>query len=229
MAAFLLAIAFTLAFSRASAAKSPLPPSSSANNTSILARSGSLRRLSSNSALARAAAASSPLVVLAPRLDALPFFDADREVPLPPPVAALRAAAFAARGFFFATPEYNGATSAVLKNAIDWLSRAGPEGVSPLKGKPFVVVSAGGGGGGMRAQANVHAVAAASGMAPVASSSGPPLAIKLFDDGAPRFSPDTGDLVEPASLARVAALVAELLEAARGSGATAARVDTDPL
>ena len=226
MAAFLLAIAFALAFSRASAAKASAAPPSSANTT-ILALSGSLRRLSSNSALARAAAASSPLVALAPRLDALPFFDADREVPLPPPVAALRAAAFAARGFFFATPEYNGATSAVLKNAIDWLSRAGPEGVSPLKGKPFVVVSAGGGGGGMRGQANVHAVAAASGMAPVASSSGPPLAIKLFD-GAPRFSPDTGDLVEPASLARVAALVAELLEAARGSGATA-RVETDPL
>ena len=64
-------------------------------------------------------------------------------------VEALRKQAFAASGFFFATPEYNGFTSAALKNAIDWLSRAGPEGVSPLKGKPMAIVSAGGGGGGI--------------------------------------------------------------------------------
>ena len=59
---------------------------------------------------------------------------------LPASVVELRRQAFAASGFFFATPEYNGFTSAVLKNAIDWLSRAGPEGASPLKGKPFAIV-----------------------------------------------------------------------------------------
>lgn len=183
-------------------------------NATVLALSGSLRRLSSNSAIARAAAASSPHVVLAPRLDALPFFDADKEVPLPPEVAQLRALAFAAGAFLFATPEYNGATSAVLKNAIDWLSRSGPEGVSPLKGKPFAVASAGGGGGGMRAQANVAAVLQDSDMVRVGGTgSSARIAIKLWD-GVQRFSPDTGDLVDPAALASVGALVAELLEAA---------------
>lgn len=182
-------------------------------NATVLALSGSLRRLSSNSAIARAAAASSPLVVLSPRLDALPFFDADKEVPLPPPVARLRALAFAAGAFFFATPEYNGATSAVLKNAIDWLSRSGPEGVSPLKGKAFAVASAGGGGGGMRAQANVAAVLQDSDMVRVGGTGSAPIAIKLWD-GVQRFSPETGDLVDPETLARVGALVAELLEAA---------------
>ena len=39
------------------------------------------------------------------------------------------------------------------------------------------------------------------------------IAIKLWD-GVQRFSPDTGDLVDPAALASVGALVAELLEAA---------------
>ena len=88
----------------------------------ILALSGSLRSLSANSALARAAVvaggAASPFPVhLAPKLDALPYFCEDVErAGTPPAVAALRAQAFQASAFFFTTPEYNGATSGVLKN-----------------------------------------------------------------------------------------------------------------
>ncbi len=153
-------------------------------------------------------------MVLAPRLDTLPFFDADKEVPLPPSVAALRELAFAADGFWFSTPEYNGATSAVLKNAVDWLSRAGPENVSPLRGKPFTVASAGGSSGGMRAQLNVKAIVQDSGMVHVGSTSKlPPLAIKLWD-GTQRFSPETGDLVDAPTLAHVQSLVDELVGAA---------------
>lgn len=110
-------------------------------SVSILAFGGSLRALSSNAALARFAASASPAVTLAAKLDNLPFYDQDIEdKALPASVVELRRQAFAASGFFFATPEYNGFTSAVLKNAIDWLSRAGPEGASPLKGKPFAIV-----------------------------------------------------------------------------------------
>jgi len=158
-------------------------------NVTVLALSGSLRRLSANSALARAASAVSPFVVLAPRLDALQFFDADIEAApnLPVAVAALRAQAFAADAFFFATPEYNAAIPAVLKNAIDWLSRDGPEGESPLHGKPFGVVSAAGRSGGRRAQASLAAVPADSAMFPV----GDAVNVNLWD-GEKRFSSKTG-------------------------------------
>lgn len=186
-------------------------------NVSILVLSGSLRRLSSNSAIARAAVACSPFMVMAPRLDSLPFFDADIEVPLPESVAVLRKLAFGADAFWFSTPEYNSATSAVLKNAVDWLSRGGPENVSPLKGKPFTIASAGGGSGGMRAQVNVKAIVQDSGMVHVGSTSRlPPLAIKLWD-GTQRFSPETGDLVDPPTLTHVQSLVSELIDAAKSA------------
>lgn len=138
---------------------------------------------------------------------------------LPPPVATLRQAAFSASGFFFATPEYNGFTSAALKNAIDWLSRAGAEGASPLKGKPFAVVSAGGGGGGMRAQRNICAIAADFKM-PQVGGEAPPIAVRLFD-GVKRFDAATGDLTDDAVRGSVAALVAQLAAAAAAHKAAA--------
>ena len=188
-------------------------PRSRHRNASVLILVGSLRRLSSNAGIARAAAACSPQMVLAPRLDSLPYFDADIESPLPHSVAALRALAFSADGFWFQTPEYNGATSAVLKNAIDWLSRSGPEGVSPLKGKLYSVASAGGGGGGSRGQANIAAVVRDSEMVRVGGLEQEPLAIKLWD-GTKRFSAETGDLEHTGTIERVCALAHELLQAA---------------
>lgn len=186
-----------------------------AHNVTILALSGSLRRLSSNAALARAAAATSPAVVLGPRLNALPFFDADVEAGPPvPSVVELRALAFEADAFLFATPEYNAATSAVLKNAIDWLSRRGPEGRSPLAGKPYAAMSAGGRSGGMRAQKNLAAVVADSDMTRAGDTV---VAVNLFD-GSRRFSPETGDLEDAGVRARVENLVKELLAAARAHG-----------
>jgi len=189
---------------------------------SILAFAGSLRALSSNAALARFAASCSPSVVLAPKLDALPLYDGDVEdAGLPPAVAALRAQAFAASGFFFATPEYNGFTSAALKNAIDWLSRSGAEGVHPFKGKPFAVVSAGGGGGGARAQREIISIGTDFKMAHIGASSSP-VCVKLFD-GVARFDKATGDLVDADVKARVAALVAELAAAAAAHKAAEAK------
>jgi len=53
-------------------------------------------------------------------------------------VAALRAATAQADAVLAVTPEYNGTIPAVLKNAIDWLSR--PYGAGALAGKPLAVI-----------------------------------------------------------------------------------------
>ncbi|ETB32074.1 FMN reductase [Mycobacterium avium subsp. hominissuis 10-4249] len=53
-------------------------------------------------------------------------------------MAALRAAAADADAALVVTPEYNGSIPAVIKNAIDWLSR--PFGDGALKGKPLAVI-----------------------------------------------------------------------------------------
>lgn len=126
----------------------------------LVGLSGSLRRESSNSALLRAAQELAPAgveVVLHP-LHGLPFFDADVErAGLPVVVEQLRSTVAAADGLLLASPEYNHSTSAVLKNAIDWLSR-GPG--SPLGGLPTVLLSAAGRSGGARAQAHLRDILA---------------------------------------------------------------------
>jgi NAD(P)H-dependent FMN reductase len=53
-------------------------------------------------------------------------------------VEALRAAAADADAALVVTPEYNGSYPAVIKNAIDWLSR--PFGDGALKDKPLAVI-----------------------------------------------------------------------------------------
>ena len=53
-------------------------------------------------------------------------------------VAALRAAAADADAILVITPEYNGSIPAVVKNAIDWLSR--PFGNGAVKDKPLAVI-----------------------------------------------------------------------------------------
>ena len=179
----------------------------------VLALGGSLRRLSANNALARAAAASSPgNVTLWPSpLSDLPFFDADIEVPLPPSVAALRAAAFDASGFFFGSPEYNGLPTAVLKNALDWLSRGGPEKLSPLKGKPFAIASAAGRSGGANSQrALASMLTGACSMQHIGADA---LLVNQWD-GTIHFDAVSGDLIDEEVRARIAARVGELVEAA---------------
>ena len=52
---------------------------------------------------------------------------------------ALRDAAADVDAVLVVTPEYNGTVSAVLKNAVDWLSR--PYGAGALSGKPVAIVS----------------------------------------------------------------------------------------
>jgi NAD(P)H-dependent FMN reductase len=108
----------------------------------VLVLLGSLRAASINRQLAELAIESAPDGVslqLFDRLGELPFYNEDIDNDdVAEPVKALREAAAAADAALVVTPEYNGSIPAVLKNAIDWLSR--PFGNGALKDKPLAVV-----------------------------------------------------------------------------------------
>ncbi|MFE2414026.1 NAD(P)H-dependent oxidoreductase [Kitasatospora sp. NPDC059408] len=111
----------------------------------ILALSGSLRAGSHNRQLAETAVQLAPdgvAVELYEGLAAIPFYNEDTDHPdtVPAAAAALRDAAARADAIMLFTPEHNGTMSAVLKNAIDWLSR--PHGAGALAAKPVAVLSA---------------------------------------------------------------------------------------
>lgn len=95
----------------------------------VVALVGSLRRESHNKSLVQTAQSVAPAnmnVTIWP-LDEIPLYNNDVEVEegFPTAVSAMREALAAADGIIFATPEYNGSVSGVLKNAIDWASRGG--------------------------------------------------------------------------------------------------------
>jgi chromate reductase len=133
--------------------------------TAILGISGSLRAGSFNRRLLELAAEVAPsevAVTIEPALDALPLFDEDLERATGggPAVHGLRARVRAADALLIATPEYNRSIPGGLKNAIDWLSRPGPDRV--LAGKPVAVIGATTGPWGTRlAQSHLREVLAA--------------------------------------------------------------------
>ena len=108
----------------------------------ILAIVGSLRKESFNLQLALAAqkavgdAAEFEILEYAD----LPFMNEDIEFPAPEAVKRVREAVISADGIWFFTPEYNHFFSGVLKNLIDWLSRAVSD-TQPqvLAGKPAAI------------------------------------------------------------------------------------------
>ncbi|NJP48681.1 NAD(P)H-dependent oxidoreductase [Streptomyces sp. SBST2-5] len=109
----------------------------------ILALVGSLRAGSHNRQLAEAAVKLAPegtSVDVYEGLADIPFYNEDIDVEGSVPAAAvkLREAAGSADALLLFTPEYNGTIPAVLKNAIDWLSR--PYGAGAISGKPVAVV-----------------------------------------------------------------------------------------
>lgn len=116
-------------------------------DTKVLALVGSLRAASINRQIAELAAEVAPdgvAVTIFEGLGDLPFYNEEiddvmnAEAPVLAAVAALRGAAADADAALVVTPEYNGSYPAVVKNAIDWLSR--PFGDSALKGKPLAVI-----------------------------------------------------------------------------------------
>ncbi len=133
----------------------------------ILGISGSLRSVSHNTKLLRAAAE-----ILDARDVELTLYDGLKDVPpydedddrdaAPAAVSRLREAVAGADAILFSTPEYNSSVPGGLKNALDWVSR--PIATNPLRNKPVAVVGASSGMfGAVWAQAELRKVLAATG------------------------------------------------------------------
>jgi chromate reductase, NAD(P)H dehydrogenase (quinone) len=134
----------------------------------ILAFAGSLRSGSFNKKMVRIAAegaraAGAEVTEVDLRDIPMPLFDGDieREQGLPPNAKLFKRLLIEHNGLLISSPEYNTAMTAVLKNAIDWASRAEP-GEPPLvafKGKVGGLMSASPGNyGGVRSMATLRAL-----------------------------------------------------------------------
>ena len=118
----------------------------------ILAFAGSTRSASFNKKLMSCAAEAARSVgaevtIIDLRDLALPLFDEDLESAegLPEGAKRLKTLLCENDGFFISSPEYNSSLSAVLKNAIDWASRAESEAEPPLlafRGKAAALLAA---------------------------------------------------------------------------------------
>jgi len=171
----------------------------------ILALAGSLRRNGYNRRLLESAASCAPPGLHTDIYDCLagvPLFDEDLEASThggPDGVRCLRAAIASADGLVIATPEYNQSIPGVLKNTIDWLSRAAPEEV--LFGKPTAIMGATPGRWGTRlAQAALRQTLTATGAVVMPA---PMLFIATADS---LFSPE-GDLRDAATLTSLRAFM----------------------
>lgn len=164
----------------------------------ILGLAGSLRRNGYNRRLLESAARCAPPrlhIDIDDGLPDVPLFDEDLEASThggPEGVWRLRAAIASADGLLIATPEYNQSIPGVLKNAIDWLSRAVPEEV--LVGKPTAIMGATPGRWGTRlAQAALRQTLTATGAVVMPAP-------MLFIAGADSSFSAHGDLRDAATL-----------------------------
>jgi len=174
---------------------------------------GSLRRVSSNLALLRAARQLTPAGVelrIADPLDRLPHFNPDVDVPpLPAAVSEWRSEIAAADAVLICSPEYAFGVPGVLKNALDWLVPSGE-----LYEKPVGVITASPNQGGA-AQAQRHLIdtlTAQQARLVEGASVAVPFVRTRFDA--------TGALTEPEAIAILRASMAALAAAIR-AGATA--------
>lgn len=122
----------------------------------LLGVSGSLRADSTNTAALRAAGelAGDDVKFTLADID-FPLYSGDIEAEgIPAKVTAFAEALREADAVVISTPEYNGALSGALKNALDWQSRIRP---FPIDGKPVAIMSVTGGpAGGLMAQTTLR-------------------------------------------------------------------------
>jgi chromate reductase len=157
----------------------------------ILAFAGSLRSGSFNRKLVRIAAegaraAGAEVSEIDLRDIPMSLYDGDieREQGLPPNAKLFKRLLIEHKGILISSPEYNTAITAVLKNAIDWASRA-EAGESPLvafKGKVGGLMSASPGNfGGVRSLAMLRAILSHLGVIVVPTQLGIARANEAFD------------------------------------------------
>ena len=160
--------------------------------TKILAFAGSSRTGSLNQMLldvAAAGARAAGAIVTTVRLAdfAMPLYDAELEAKdgLPSHAEKLQALFASHQGLLIATPEHNGGYTALLKNALDWVSRSRPDGsmgTSLYVGKFAAIVSASPGTlGGVRSQIALKMVLDKLGVIVIPQSFALGLADRAFD------------------------------------------------
>lgn len=123
----------------------------------VLGISGSLRKNSNNTRLLTELLETQSTAWQLADLSSLPLFNEDLEQDVPDSVIKLRQQIQDADAVIFMTPEYNGAMSGVLKNALDWISR--PSGQSVIYKKPSLALGSSSGlFGAVWAQADLRKV-----------------------------------------------------------------------
>lgn len=161
----------------------------------LVAFSGSMRRASHNRKLVEIAAAGATRAGAEVRLISLrdfelPLYDADHEAEygMPESVLKLKALCAESDGYLIAAPEYNGSLPAVLKNAIDWISRPTPEtsetqlSLTAYRGKVAGIMSASPGAwGGIRGLAHVRQILSGLGVLVAAEQLAVPASTDAFD------------------------------------------------
>jgi len=139
------------------------------NQPKILAFAGSTRAGSFNKQLIKIAAdgarsAGAHVTLIDLRDFAMPLYDGDLETEsgLPENAKKFKNLLREHDGFLISSPEYNSSISAVLKNAIDWASRAESDDEPPLvafRGKVAALMSASPGGlGGLRGLVHLRSI-----------------------------------------------------------------------
>lgn len=182
----------------------------------ILAFAGSARRESLNRKLLGAAvdatrAAGGDVTLLDLNDFSLPLYHGDLEDAqgLPPAAVKLIELVNAHAGLLIASPEYNSFMTPLLKNTIDWISRADD---NPFTGKVAAVVSASPGAlGGARSMAHVRHLLLHLGCHVVPAQCLLPQADKAFDA--------EGRLIEARPRRSVEAVAKQLVELAARLGA----------
>ena len=163
------------------------------NSPKILAFAGSTRNGSYNQKLVAAAAedarhAGATVTVVNLRDFALPLFDQDLEDAQGLPAGAKQFKTLLREhdGFLLASPEYNSSFTPLLKNAIDWASRAESKEEPPLaayRGKVAALMSASPGAlGGLRGLVHLRALLGNIGVIVLPDQVAVGSAHEVFDD-----------------------------------------------
>lgn len=176
-------------------------------NIKILAFSGSARKDSFNTKLVKVAAegakeAGVEVTVINLADYPMPLYNGDLEAEqgLPEAAQQFKQLLIEHDGFLIASPEYNSAFSPLLKNAIDWASRATDKNEPPLvayKGKFAAIMATSPGGlGGMRGLVFLRMLLGNIGVTVIPDQQAVPSAFSAFDEAGALSDEQTRDKVK---------------------------------